>query len=230
MGARYACQQMGLPEHSICVVHNGVQQNDSSGTDIGKQRMQWGAADAELLVLFVGRLVDHKDLPTLLRATARLRAQGSAVRVAIAGDGPLRTEIENVVDSLSIRDAVRLLGQRDDIPDLIAAADVVVLPSVREGLSNVILEGMMGGKPVVASRAGGNIELVEHECSGLLFEIGDDAGLAAALQRLADDPLLRKRLGQGASSRAQTQFSVPSMVKAYEKTYSDVVRERSLTH
>ena len=230
MGARYACQQMGLPEHSICVVHNGVQQNDSSGTDIGKQRMQWGAADAELLVLFVGRLVDHKDLPTLLRATARLRAQGSAVRVAIAGDGPLRTEIENVVDSLSIRDTVRLLGQRDDIPDLIAAADVVVLPSVREGLSNVILEGMMGGKPVVASRAGGNIELVEHECSGLLFEIGDDAGLAAALQRLADDPLLRKRLGQGASSRAQTQFSVPSMVKAYEKTYSDVVRERSLTH
>jgi glycosyltransferase involved in cell wall biosynthesis len=230
MGARYACQQMGLPEQAICVVHNGVQQEEPSDTDIGKQRSQWGAANAELLVLFVGRLVDHKDLPTLLRATARLRAQGSAVRVVIAGDGPLRMGMEGIVDSLSIRDSVQFLGQRDDIPDLIAAADVVVLPSVREGLSNVILEGMMGGKPVVASRAGGNVELVEHDCSGLLFDIGDDAGLAEALLRLANDPLLRERLGQGASSRAQTHFSVPSMVKAYEKAYSDVVRERSLTH
>jgi glycosyltransferase involved in cell wall biosynthesis len=177
-------------------------------------------------VLFVGRLVDHKDLPTLLRATARLLAEGCRVRVVLAGDGPLRDPVAQLIGSLSIADSVTLLGQRDDVPDLIACADVVVLCSVREGLSNVILEGMMGGKPVVASRAGGNVELVEHERSGLLFDIGDDAELAKALQRLARDPGLRTRLGAGAKARAHNEFSIPSMVKAYEKTYGDVARER----
>ena len=174
--------------------------------------------------------MDHKDLPTLLRATARLRERSCPARIVIAGDGPLRAEVEGLIDKLALRDCVRTLGQRDDIPDLIAAADVVVLPSVREGLSNVILEGMMGGRPVVASRAGGNIELVEHERSGLLFDVGDDAALADAFVRLAQDPSLRERLGEGARARAHSHFSIPSMVKAYEKTYGDVVRERVALH
>jgi len=146
-----------------------------------------------------------------------------AVRVA---DGQT---LEALIDQLALRDRVDLIGQRDDVPELIAVADAVVLPSVREGLSNVILEGMMGGKPVVASRAGGNVELVEHERSGLLFDVGDDAGLAQAFIRLANDAGLRKRLGDGARERALNHFSIPSMVRAYERTYSDVVRERATT-
>jgi glycosyltransferase involved in cell wall biosynthesis len=230
MGAQYACRQMGLPEQAISVVHNGVQQVPSSGTSAGEHRARLGTGPGELLILFVGRLVDHKDLPTLLRATARLRDRSCPARIVIAGDGPLRAEIEGLIAKLALRDRVCMLGQRDDIPDLIAAADVVVLPSVREGLSNVILEGMMGGKPVVASRAGGNIELVEHDRSGLLFDVGDDAALAEAFVRLAQDSSLRKRLGDGARSRAHSHFSIPSMVRAYEKTYGDVVRERVALH
>jgi glycosyltransferase involved in cell wall biosynthesis len=164
-----------------------------------------------------------------MRATARLRAGGCPAHLIVAGDGPLRAEIEALIDQLALRDRVDLIGQRDDVPELIAVADAVVLPSVREGLSNVILEGMMGGKPVVASRAGGNVELVEHERSGLLFDVGDDAGLAQAFIRLANDAGLRKRLGDGARERALNHFSIPSMVRAYERTYSDVVRERATT-
>ena len=230
VGAHYACERMGLPGQSISVVHNGVESVALRNPDIAQLRVQMGARPGDLLVLFVGRLVDHKDLPTLLRAMSRLRGQSCNARLAIAGGGPLRTEVEGLLDQLSLREEVRLLGQREDVPELIAAADVVVLPSVREGLSNVILEGMMGGKPVVASRAGGNVELVEHEQSGLLFDVGDDAALAACLVRLERDPALRQRLGVGAKARAHDEFSIPSMVKAYERTYGDVVRERRTTH
>ncbi len=226
MGAQYACHQMGLPAQAISVVHNGVQLPPPREPSGGGLRSQLEVPASALLLLFVGRLVDHKDLPTLMRAVARLRDGACLAHLAIAGDGPLRAEIEALIDQLKLRDRVHLLGQRDDVPDLIAAADVVVLPSVREGLSNVILEGMMGGKPVVASRAGGNVELVEHERSGLLFDIGDDAGLAQAFMRLANDAVLRARLGAGARDRALNHFSIPSMVKAYEKTYREVVRER----
>lgn len=229
MGAMYACKQMGLPEQSISVVHNGVQLPPPRETARDDLRDRLGVPVEALLILFVGRLVDHKDLPTLMRATARLRAGGCPAHLIVAGDGPLRAEIEALIDQLALRDRVDLIGQRDDVPELIAVADAVVLPSVREGLSNVILEGMMGGKPVVASRAGGNVELVEHGRSGLLFDVGDDAGLAQAFIRLATDAGLRKRLGDGARERALNHFSIPSMVRAYEKTYSDVVRERATT-
>lgn len=229
MGARYACRQMGLSEQTISVVHNGVQLPPARTQSGVALRGDLGIPAGALLILFVGRLVDHKDLPTLLRAVARLRAAGCPAHAVVAGDGPLRAEVEARVDQLGLRDRVHLLGQRDDVPELIAAADAVVLPSVREGLSNVILEGMMGGKPVVASRAGGNVELVEHERSGLLFDVGDDAGLAQAFIRLANDAVLRQRLGEGARERALNHFSIPSMVKAYEKTYGDVARERVAT-
>jgi glycosyltransferase involved in cell wall biosynthesis len=114
-----------------------------------------------------------------------------------------------------------MLGERDDIDDLIDASDILVLPSLREGLSNVLLEGMMGGRPVIASRAGGNVELVQDNQTGLLFDIGDDAALADALRRLAADENLRARLGAGARQRALGTFSIPAMITTFEHLYRD---------
>jgi glycosyltransferase involved in cell wall biosynthesis len=83
---------------------------------------------------------------------------------------------------------------------------------------------MMGARPVVASRAGGNVELITDGDSGLLFDIGDDVGLAGLLARLAGDAPLRARLGEGALARAQSEFSVPAMVRAYEQHYGEAAR------
>ncbi len=220
MGAEYACARMGLPSGAIRVSYNGVQ----SVQGAPGLRTELGVPEEGVLVLFVGRLVVHKDVPTLLKAAALLRTRVPGLRVALAGDGPLRDSLAREVQALGLGDVVHLLGQRDDVPDLIESADVIVLPSLREGLSNVILEGMMGGKPVVASRAGGNIELIEHDRSGLLFDIGDAQALAVALERLARDTALRVRLGNGARQRALTEFSIPSMVQAYEKHYGEAAR------
>ena len=224
MGAEYARERMGLAPGAIRVTYNGVQVAEPAAGRAQALRAELGVPADGLLVLFVGRLVVHKDVPTLLRAVARLQARLPQLRLALAGDGPLQADIAREVAALSLQPVVRLLGQRDDVTDLIAAADVMVLPSLREGLSNVILEGMMGGKPVVASRAGGNIELIEHDRGGWLFDIGDDAALAQALERLAVDAPLRARLGEGARQRAEAEFSIPSMVRAYEQHYGDAVR------
>ena len=225
MGAQYACEHMGLAQHAISVVHNGVQAIQATPGHAARVRQQLCISSADVMVLFVGRLVDHKDLPTLLRAVARLRGELPAMRLVIVGDGPLRGDVSRQITAMALGETVVLLGERHDIPDLIAAADLVVLTSVREGLSNVILEGMIGGKPIIASRAGGNVELVKHGRNGLLFDIGDDAGLADALRRLANDEPLRLRLGEGGRLRAHREFSIPSMVQAYERYYEDAVRE-----
>ena len=220
MGAAYACERMGLPAEAIRVSYNGVQAEQGAP----RLRAELAVPAHGTLVLFVGRLVVHKDVPTLLQAVAALKGRVPGLRLAIAGDGPLQAELAAAVQRQGLDDVVHLLGQRDDVPDLIASADVLVLPSLREGLSNVILEGMMGGRPVVASRAGGNVELIEHDRSGLLFDVGDAQALAAALERLAGDGALRARLGDGARQRAQAEFSIPAMVQAYEKHYGEAAR------
>ena len=125
------------------------------------------------------------------------------------------------MDRLDLHGRVRLLGQRDDTAALMRLSDMVVLPSVSEGLSNVIIEAMIQGLPVIASRVGGNVELVGHDATGLLFEAGDDAALAECMARLLDDPALRARLGAAAGRRAMRDFSVRGMVDAYSSLYRD---------
>ncbi len=230
IAANYACRHLGWPDEAISIAYNGVQPPQVEASRSAALRRQLGFDTGQVMALFVGRLVVHKDLPCLLRAAARLRDQLPQLRFVLAGDGPLHADVMRQMAEQGLEDRVSLLGQRDDVQDLIDAADIVVLPSLREGLSNVILEGMMGGKPVVASRAGGNVELVIDNETGLLFDVGDDAGLAAALQSLAHDAPLRSRLGEGARRRAQEAFSIPAMVRTFETYYGDAASGRRATH
>ncbi len=218
-GARGAAQAMGLEPRRLPVIYNGVESDDVTQADAARLRETLGIDAGVPVVLFVGRLVEHKDVPTLLRATARLRERG--VCVLLAGDGPLAPALQVDIDRLGLHGRVRLLGQRDDTAALMRLSDMVVLPSVSEGLSNVIIEAMMQGLPVIASRVGGNVELVGHDATGLLFEAGDDAALAECMARLLDDPALRARLGAAAGRRAMRDFSVRGMVDAYSSLYRD---------
>ncbi|HWP21006.1 MAG TPA: glycosyltransferase family 4 protein [Burkholderiaceae bacterium] len=220
-GAAYAKDKLGLADRTIDIVYNGVEM-PAPRTDTAQDLRHTMVREGEVLALFVGRLIVHKNLPTLLRACELLRQRGVAVRMAIAGDGPLRADVEDRIRAQGLREHVLLLGQRADVAELMAAADLVVLPSLREGLSNVILEGMMSGKPVVASRAGGNVELVEHGRTGLLFETEDACALADAMQTLALDPDLRRSLGEAGRARALERHSVSAMVHAFERRYAEL--------
>ena len=214
-GGDYACERMGLDREAMHVVYNGVARSPESPPP---------AADGVLTLQFVGRLVEQKNVPLLLRALRLARDQGVEARLRIAGDGPLRPACEELVRSLQLAGSVEMLGERRDATRLIDASHAVVLPSLREGLSNVVLEAMMAGRPVIGSAVGGNVELIEPDVTGLLFPSGDERALAAAIVRLAGDPALRARMGAEARKRALERYSLQAMVERMQRHYSECAR------
>jgi glycosyltransferase involved in cell wall biosynthesis len=189
------------------VIHNGVAL---------AARPRAHAPAHPVTLLSVGRLRAPKDFVGLVRAAARL--EPGSFRLWIAGDGPDRGAVAAEVRRLALDDAVVLLGARDDIDDLLAAADVFVLSSRSEGLPMSILEAMAAGLPVVASAVGGVPEVVD-DTTGALVPPGDPAALASALVRLVADPGLRERLGNAGRRRAEHDFSVDEFRRAHVEVY-----------
>lgn len=225
-GGEYARAKMGLVAGAIEVIYNGV-------ADAPPEALAATPASVRgkpVTALFVGRMVEQKNVPVLLRAMRRLREAAVPLRLRLAGDGPLRSAIAEQLGSLDLAGDVELLGERSDIAMLIAEADFVVQSSLREGLSNVILEAMVVGRPVVASAVGGTAELVEPMVTGLLFPSDDDAALAAAMQQLALEPELRRRLGAAGRARALERFTIAAMVQATQESYRRCRDRRGAQH
>jgi glycosyltransferase involved in cell wall biosynthesis len=170
------------------------------------------------LFLAVGRLRAPKDFMTFVRALGKLPPE--SFEAVIVGEGPDRGLLEHEIGALGLAGRVRLVGERRDVPDLLADADVFVLPSRSEGHPVAILEAMAAGLPVVASRVGGVPEQVSHGETGLLVEPGDPDELAAALRRLATNPPLRHRLGAAGRERAERAFDLDAFRRAHVELYS----------
>jgi glycosyltransferase involved in cell wall biosynthesis len=173
----------------------------------------------------VGRLQAPKDPLTLIRALAELGRPGEAV---IAGDGPDRPAVEREVRRLGLESAVRLAGERDDVAELLAEADLFVLSTRSEGLPLSILEAMAAGLPVVASDVGGVPELVVDRETGFLVPPGDPHALAAAIERLLDDPDLRGRFGAAGRARVSTHFDLASAQRAHLDLYRALLADAGL--
>lgn len=166
-------------------------------------------------IVSVGRLVNPKDFRTLRRALLSLEPNGW--RAFVAGDGPQRRHLEDL-------DGVELLGEWDDVPRLLAEADVFVLPSRSEGMPISVLEAMAAGLPVAASAVGGVPEVVVDGETGFLVPPGDPEALAEALGRLLSEPELRRRMGEAGRRRAEALFDLPRFRQAHVELY-----ERLLT-
>jgi glycosyltransferase involved in cell wall biosynthesis len=178
------------------------------------------------LILAVGRLAEPKDALTLVRALAAV--PGRAFTALLVGDGPDRPSVEAEVRRLGLQDAVTLAGTRDDVPELLARADVFALSSRSEGAPLSILEAMAAGLPVVSSRVGGVPELVVDGETGLLVPPGDPAAMADALGRLVADADLRWRLGAAGRERAQRYFDVRRQRRDHLACYARELSRRSL--
>jgi glycosyltransferase involved in cell wall biosynthesis len=168
-------------------------------------------------IVFVGRLKYPKDGETLLRAAAALGDRDYVLE--IVGDGPDREQLE----SLPHDERVRFAGERDDVPQLLAASSVFVLSSRSEGLPISVLEAMAAGLPVVASDVGGLREQVVDGETGLLVPAGDAAALADALARLIDDPSLRRTMGDASRARAEALFDLPAFHRAHLELYRSLL-------
>jgi glycosyltransferase involved in cell wall biosynthesis len=225
-GADHARKSMNLGRERIEVVYNGVAPpaGPIDPDECFRIRKCLGVEDYTVLGIFVGRLVVQKNVPVLLRALRRIKPTVSAFHMLVVGDGPLRDQLAAMVKELELTEILTFLGHRADPERVIAASDFLVLPSLREGLSNAILEAMMAGKPVVASRVGGNGELVRDQQSGLLFDSDDDASLARCIQTMISDESRRRKYGVSGQERAIRDFSVPVMVRQMEEHYERCVQ------
>lgn len=212
---RHLNAQLGLRPNVVHVVPNGVPARRGDGARI---RRELGLRSDELLILATGSLVPRKGHAVLMRALTAL-ASDTPWQLAIAGGGPERESLELLRHELGLDVRVHLLGHREDVGDLLDAADVFAMPSLWEGLPLALLEAMAAGKPVVASATSGIPEAIVPDVDGLLTPPGDVSALSMALQRLLSDSTLRKQLGATAAARAAKEFSMDAMTSAYERAY-----------
>jgi glycosyltransferase involved in cell wall biosynthesis len=247
---RYACQfadrvlvnadavrdwlvrEEGYNPSNIVVIRNGVDMTRFNGAPAGDRiRRELELPPDSRLVVVVSRLTRLKGIEQFLEAAAVLKPRYPDVRFLIVGEtsppDPLYlAELQRLATTLGVIDRVTFTGRRSDIPDVLAAAAVSVMPSLNEALSNVLLESMAAGAPVVATRVGGTPEALDDGEAGLLVPPGDAAAITAAVSRLLDDRELACRLGRAARSVIAERFSVDRMVRSTEDLYSELLARK----
>jgi glycosyltransferase involved in cell wall biosynthesis len=180
-------------------------------------RIHLGLKSDVVAVLYAGQLEPRKDPMTALRAAVRAHSRDPRIVFLIAGDGPCRDELARWAGP-----ETRLLGQRHDVDQLLAAADVFVMPSLREGLSYAVLEALARGVATVVSDGAGNPEAVGD--AGLVFTAGDDVALAELLVELAEDSSRRRELGDRGRARVRTELSAEQMLAGTRAVYDSVIQ------
>lgn len=228
--AEFTCRLYGLAEDRVMVIPNGVDLRpyDEAAGDSGARaavRESLGFGAAEVVAALVGRLSPEKRFDLLIAAAGMARGgDGAAVRFVLVGDGPSRESLRSAIDRAGLGEVVRMAGARDDIARVLSACDLFVQTSDTEGLPNAVMEAMASGLPVVATRAGGTIELVEEGKTGLTVPCGDPAALAAAIGALARDAGLRSGMGERGRAQIAGSYSVERMVEATAALYATVAR------
>lgn len=213
----------GMPADRVRTIHNGI---DPARLQPGPEplRRRLGIPEEALLIGSIGSLILRKGHDVLLRAIAGIPPGAHAPRLVIAGSGPEAAEIEQIARDCGVADRVCFAGHMPDPGSLYAASDLFVLASRGEGLPLVVAEAGYFGLPVVTTRVGGTPEIVLDGETGLLVEAGDVDGLREAILRLSADPSLRRRLGAAARARVKAGFTVPTMTRAFEASYLDLLR------
>jgi glycosyltransferase involved in cell wall biosynthesis len=222
----------GYDPSKIAVIRNGVDMTRFGDLPAGERiRSELGiAADARLVVV-VSRLARLKGIEYFLRAAAALKPRYPDVRFLIVGetsppDPAYLRDLQRLAADLGVDGQVTFTGRRSDVPAILGAADVSVMPSLNEALSNVLLESMAAAAPVVATRVGGTPEAVSDGETGLLVPPGDAGAITAAVSRLLDDRELACRLGLAARAFVVQRFSVDRMVRATEDLYAELLARK----
>jgi L-malate glycosyltransferase len=213
----------GFAPAKLCVIHNGV---DTSRFQRGKrdrERLLPNAGNGKFVVLVGNMHTDVKGHPWLIAAAPAVLREFPETRFVFAGDGEARPVFEKQVADLGLQRNVAFLGRRDDIPDVLASCDIAVLPSRAEGLPNAVLEYMAAGLPTIASRVGGNVELIEDGQTGLLVPREDSAALSDAMLLLLRDPDLSLRISTNGRRLAVEHYSFERLVREVSGLYSELL-------
>ncbi|HEY3973282.1 MAG TPA: glycosyltransferase [Candidatus Sulfotelmatobacter sp.] len=212
----------------IRVIHNGVDGERFNG---GSRDRSWllsgGEAEKQKWIVLVGNMhSDVKGHPWLIAAAKAITDEFPESRFVLAGDGALRKDFEAQVAQQGLERHFLFLGRRDDVPRILSCSDIAVLPSRAEGLPNAVLEYLAAGLPTVASRVGGNAEIIQDGRTGLLVPPQDSSALAQAILRLLRDPGLASSLGENGRKSVASEFSFQRMIEKTDQLYTELLRAR----
>jgi glycosyltransferase involved in cell wall biosynthesis len=216
----HAVRREGASKSKIIVIENGIEPfafKENSFESRRVIRSSLGLTEQDLLILTVGRLTIQKGHTYLLDAVKILSSKYPNTNFLFAGDGPLHEELQKKAENLGVSDSIQFLGVRNDVERLLLAADIFVQPSVWEGLSLALLEALMAGLPVIASRVEGVVDVVVDGESALLVPAKDPVALAEAIDKLIKEPEFRKQLAIQGQNRFLERYSVDRMSRSYEE-------------
>ncbi len=227
-----------LTDRFVCVSEDSARLTIGQGVAAAKVRAIINGIDVERFaytgpqpagpVVTIARLSPEKGITNLIRAAALVAGAEPAFRLEIAGAGPCQAEVEKLIDGLGLTERVRLLGQVRDVRTLLGRASLFVLPSLSEGISLTLLEAMARGLAVVATRVGGNPEVVADGETGLLVPARNPDALADAVLGLLRDPERGRRMGEAGRRRVERAFDVRRMVADYENLYRELAEVRPI--
>ncbi len=193
--------------------------------DVNKKKEEFGIRPDELVVGVVAKLWEGKGHECVLKAAKDVIKKVPNVRFMFVGEGYLYRSLKELRDKLGLTDYVIFTGFRKDIPEITSIFDVAVLASYFEGLGRVILEAMVCGKPVVATKVGGIVDIVEDAVTGLLVPPNNQVALSGALVKLLSNEDLRKKIGENAKKRIDERFSSQTMVDKIHLLYSSLIKQ-----
>ena len=217
-----------VPE-KVRVIYNGVDMQRFSQTSQDRDWLMPGAQEKEKWVVLVGNMHgDVKGHSWLIDSAGAITREFPDTRFVLVGDGARRKDFERQVAERELGRHFTFLGRRDDVPRILAGCDIAVLPSKAEGLPNAVLEYLAAGLPTVASRVGGNAEIIQDGKTGLLVPPEDSSALAAALLRLLRDPGFAASLGKNGREYVAAEFSFQRMIENTDQLYSELLRSRGV--
>lgn len=217
----------GLPENKIEVIYNGVDIAVSDRHESSYLKKKLGISQNDLVIMHAANFKPVKGHSYLLEAMAALSKEFKNLKLVLIGEDEFNGALQKMAQELKIAGRVLFLGKRNDVRELLMIADICVLPSLSEGMSNAILEYMAAGKAVVATSVGGNPETVEDGVTGILVEPKNAVSLSQGLRRLILDSSLREKMGIKGRERAESIFDIQQMHKKYEALFVKILEHVS---
>ena len=218
-----------VPADKFEVIYNGVdldswQKNIPSQEIIAEKKAELGLLRDDKIITAIGRLHPQKGHEHLLRAAKKIIPKMQNLKFLIIGDGPMRLSLESLSERLGIKENIVFTGNREDIKDMLYLSDLSVISSIREGFSNVVLESMACGKPLVATDVGGNNEIIIDGENGFIVPSKDEDALADKMLILAGNEELTKKMGLTAKQTVE-KFSLMKMIHETENLYSRLIEK-----
>ena len=220
---------MCAPERIVAIPNGIVEPARSASTHSAQLRKELEISGNDRIALTIGRLAPDKGLEYLIQAAAML-PPASQIHIVIAGEGPARQFLTQQAVRLKVVDRVHFIGFREDVGDLLSACDLVVLPSLREGLSISLLEAMAAAKPIIATTIGSQREIAAHGEMAWLVPPGDAKALRDAMSRLIEAPASMARLAVNARMIYQNRYTEERMLRSYRQLYVELLNRKGLIH